>query len=267
MKRFITIGLFLLIFCEGCEEIFDFPEKRIYEKYPVIEALFTDKLDHQRIRVSFSTQFEDSISCLPVEDALVKIADIDGDTAIFQHVGNGWYTSNEMVALPNKEYKLLVQIDTTLYQSTSVMETVNGLDSITYSYQQNSNSLDFSYHLKMYAGITDPDNPKYYQCHIYKNKELITKGNNMIMSSDYGTTSFNGVEISSGFSIGDTLDVELYSLTKEVFDYYVYIYSDLLFNNNNNDMDFRTNPPLQFSPQALGYFQISSVSSKTLIIK
>jgi hypothetical protein len=266
MKRFIILAVLLAIFCQGCQDIYDFPEKDKYKKYPVIEALLTNNAEYQKIRVSFSTQFEDSLSCEPIADALVKIIDITGDTVIFQYSENGWYTNNKIIALPEKEYKLLVQIGPTVYQASSTMIPVNGLDSISYSYHNKKSENDSAYYPVLYAGISDPNNPKYYQLHLYKNHKLISEANNTLLSSDIATFSLNGVELPFDFAKGDTIDVELYSLTPEMYDYYTYIFSVLLF-YNDNDLDYRTNPPIQFSPNALGYFQVSMLSHKRLIIK
>jgi hypothetical protein len=266
MRRFRAYSVFLLVLCIGCQKISDFPETGNNKKTLVIEAIITNQPDHQKVRVSYTTQFDDSQSSQPITSALVKISDTTGDTVSFQYSENGWYTSNGFVALPENNYTLLVQIDTTIYRATSMMLPMHGLDSLSYSFYRKANTPDSAYYLKIFAGITDPSNPKYCQLQIYKNHKLITSGSNTLLLSDISTLSLNGIELDQSFAKNDTLDVELYSLTREMFYYYIYVFNIILY-NSNYDLEFKTNPPIQFSPKALGYFQVSALSVKSIIIR
>ena len=265
MRIFLAYSIFLLIFCTGCQDVFDFPETGKYKKIPVIEAIITNQSGHQRVRVNYAVQFDDSVSSEPITGALVKIIDVAGDTVRFRYSENGWYITNSFVALPENTYSLLVQIDTVVYHASSMMVPMHGLDSLSYTFYKKVNTSDSAYYLKGFAGTTDPDNPKYYQIQIYKNHKLCTTGSNTVLFTDIATLSLNGVELNQGFAKNDTLDVELYSLTKEMFYYYAYIFNNILY-NGNFDLDFKTNPPIQFNPKALGYFQVSALSRKSIVM-
>jgi hypothetical protein len=266
MTKFVIIGLLLLFIYTGCEEIYDFPDAGQYKKIPVIEAVITNQAGHQKVRVSYTVLFNDSVSDVPVSDAKVEIVGIAGDTSGFRYTENGCYTSDSFVALPGIQYTLLVHLDTTIYRSASMMVPVHGLDSLSCSFNKKTTAGDSAYYLKLYAGPTDPDNQKYYQIQIYRNKKLFTTGNNFLLLSDLAASSLDGIEIEHGFSKNDTLDVELYSLTREMFYYYVYVFNYILYNGNIG-LDFKTNPPIQFAPDALGYFQVSSLSRKSIIMR
>jgi hypothetical protein len=266
MTRLFVISLLLLFLYTGCEEVYDFPNTRQYKKIPVIEAVITDQSGHQKVKVSYTVLFNDSVSDEPITDALVEIISIAGDTVSFRYTENGCYTNDTFVAMPGIQYTLLIRIDTTIYRSTALLVPANGLDSLSYSFYKKTISEDSAYYLKLFAGPTDPDNPKYYQIQIYRNNKLFTSGNNFLLLSDLAASSLDGIEIEYGFTKNDTLDVELYSLTREMFYYYVYVFNYILYNGNIG-LDFKTNPPIHFVPKALGYFQISALSRKSIIMR
>jgi hypothetical protein len=266
MPRSFVYTILVLMLFEGCEMIFDFPDNAKYKKNVVIEAIITNQPDHSRVRVVYAVEFNDSLSAELISDASVKLVDAGGDTTSFRYTEDGWYTVDGFSALPGINYALLVRTGTTTYRSTAAMERVHGLDSLSYSFHRKANSIDSAYYIKLYAGTTDPDDPKYYLVHIYKNRHLITTGNNTLLISDLSTLSLDGVEPDIDFARNDTVDVELYSLTEDMFYYYTYIFNTILFNNNYN-LEFKTNPPIQFNPKALGYFQLSDLSRKSLILR
>jgi len=262
----VFIYLSLIILCIACEDVYDFPGKGNYQKIPVIEAIITGQPGYQKVRVSYATQLDDSILSLPITNALVMVTNGTGDTMNFSYTQNGWYTRDDFVAKPQNNYTLLVQIDSALYRSTSSMVSMHGLDSVTYSFHKKTNASDSAYFLKIYAGTTDPNDQKYYQIQIYKNHQLVTTGEDILLLSDIGTFSLNGVELSLPFAKNDTLDVGLYSLTKEMFNYHLYVINSLV-NNSNYVLDFKNNPSTQFAPEALGYFQVSQISNKSIVIR
>jgi hypothetical protein len=262
----LVIILLLMMLNMGCEDLAKLPEGGKYKCVPVIEAVITDQLNYQSIRVSYSTQLDDSISSTPISNANVQIISETEDTVSFNYTENGYYTSSNFIASPGKKYTLLVQIDTVLYRAASTMESMNGLDSVTYFHDKKYGMSDSAYYLKIFAGQTDPENIKYYRIQIYKNNKLFTTGNNSMLFNDKATLSLNGIELDKGFAKTDTLDIELYSLTKEMFYYHVYILNNVLSNANFN-LDFKTNPTNQFNPKALGYFQVSSLGRKRIIIR
>lgn len=262
----LAVILLLVIITVACQDLAELPERGNYERIPVIEAVITDQLNYQRVRVSYSTQLNDSLSSIPVSDAQVKIVTEHGDTVSFKYTGNGYYINNDFISSSGELYELQVQINTIVYRATSMMVPVNGLDSVTYSHGKKHNNRDSAYYLKFFAGETDREIVKYYKIQIYKNGRLVTTGSNTVLFSDKSTSSLNGIELDHGFARADTLDIELYSLSKEVFYYYVYAFNNILY-NANFDLDFKTNPAIQFSPKALGYFQVSSLSRKRVIIR
>jgi hypothetical protein len=263
MHRWLVYSVLIILI--GCQDVVDFSENGKYKKALVIEAFITNQPDHQRVRVSYTAPFGDSVG-IAVTDATVKIADTKGDTMQFQYTENGWYTNDVFVALPENNYTLLVRKDAVEYYASSIMIPMHGLDSLSYTFYKKANTTDSAYYLKIFAGPKDPDNPKYYQIQIYRNHKLFTSGNTVMLISDKAIQTLNGIELDQAFAKNDTLDVELYSLSRKMLDYYVYIFNDLLY-NSNLDLDFKTNPPIQFIPNALGYFQVSALSRKSIIIR
>lgn len=266
MIRKICTYLFLFLFSTGCEKTYDFLNNSENMKIPVIEAIITGLPEYQIVRLSYSVAFDDSASSTPVENANVRIATENGDTIQFGHTENGYYTCNNLLIEPEKYYSLLVKIAGITYTASSIVQPVHGLDSVTYSFYKKNEGEDPAYFLKLFAGNNNTEQARYLQLHLYKNNQLLTNGIDVILISDLATPMFNGIELDNPFAKNDTVDIELYSLTEDMFSYYLYIYDNILLNVNYN-LEFKTNPPAQYTPKALGYFQLSEVVKKRIIIQ
>lgn len=253
-----------LILITGCEEITDFPGMSESEVRPVVEAVLTSKPEVQQVRVSYSTSLNDSLSSTAFEDAVVKIYTDQGDTVIYEYAGDGLYKSKPFCALEGKKYTLEVIMGNLVTRSISEIVPVKNIDSLYYKIYQKTKK-DTLFHVFINAGQVDPAQVKYYLVQLYKNDTLVTTGNQIWSFHDKYMMNLNDIELPENLRRGDTVDLELQTITKSMYDYY-YLFSHNIFSEGLTDQNYRTNPPEMFDKNVLGYFQVSAVSRKRIVI-
>lgn len=262
LRYIIILAAFALA---SCETLVDFPGNGDHETLPVIEATLTDQLTVQSVRVSRSVSLTDTVSSKPIENATVYIKSSIGDSIPFRHDTNGWYRSPASRAYSGVSYKLNVIIDGVNYKSEGQVVAMNGIDSLYSKYLPKSIAHEAGYYVYVNGGMVDPVNIRYYLFDLYKNGEQLTKGSDILLFYDRYMAEFTGIQMPYAFAKSDTVKVALLSLSKPMFDYY-YLLGNEMFSINFANFGYSANPPVMFSPRALGYFQVSAVSAKTIII-
>ncbi|MEN8126019.1 MAG: DUF4249 domain-containing protein [Bacteroidota bacterium] len=107
IKIYQSVFLVLLVFfTHACVEQIDI-ETLTFEDVLVVEAIITNELKHQEIKLSRSIKFENE-EPIYESNAEVKIID-DSNTYFFKEVSEGKYLSiEEFNAQPNRNYQLLI---------------------------------------------------------------------------------------------------------------------------------------------------------------
>jgi hypothetical protein len=267
-ERFLAglLGMMLMaVLFSGCENLIGFPDIPDHQRVPVIEAILTNEPVVQKVRVSYSVSLSDSNSCRPVEDALVRVISNAGDTLEYFHQTAGWYHSRVFAATPGVIYKLEVVIGDEIYRSTGDVIEMNGVDSLHCQYEEESAFGDAGYYVYMNAGEV-MDDTRYYIINASCNDTLKTIGGEIWIFSDDLVESINNVKLPLPFVESDSVTIELFSLSKDMYDYYYKLAYEVL-NLDLSNISYRTNLPQLFQPAALGYFQVSAVSRKAIVIK
>ncbi len=249
----------------GCENLIGFPDIPDHQPVPVIEAILTNEPVVQKVKVSYSVSLSDSNSCRPVEDALVRVISDAGDTLEYFHQTAGWYHSAVFAAAPGIVYRLEVVIGGEAYRSTGEVIEMNGIDSLYYRYEDESAFGDAGYYVYMNAGEVMRDT-RYYSINASRNDTLKTIGGEIWIFSDDLVESINNVKLPLSFAAKDSVTIELLSLSKAMYDYYYKLAYEVLYLDLSN-ISYRTNLPVLFQPAALGYFQVSAVSRRSMVVK
>lgn len=261
--RIINV-IILLALVSGCESIVNFPEIPTPVRYPVIEAVLTNQNEAQKLRISYPTALNDSLNSLPVSNARVYVFSDSGDTFIYHYMSNGWYASDPFHAIPAKTYTLNIQIDSSSFMASGSLIPLNGIDSLYFKHLPNAET-DSAYFVYANAGAVDPTITKYYQINIYRNDSLLTGGTNIAIFNDKFLNALNEIKLPFTYSRNDTVLLELFSLSKEMYSYYEALTINI-FSLDFINIGYRTNPPQIFNKLALGYFQVSAVDRKKIII-
>ncbi|MBN2813208.1 MAG: DUF4249 domain-containing protein [Bacteroidales bacterium] len=255
----------MLTGCYSCEQIIDFPESADSEALPVIEAVLIDKPEVQKVRVSYSTMISDSNAYHLIEDAQVRVISGDGDTVTYSYDADGWYFSPVYAAKAGVEYTLEVITGEVTYRSSAQVIAMNGIDSLYSKYQEAWEGEPAGYYVYMNAGPANQEDTHYYQINFTCNDTLKTLGSELWLFSDLYAERIDNLKLPVPLSENDSVAVELLSLSAGMYDYYYKLAYEVL-NLNLSNISYRTNLPSLFEPKALGYFQVSAVSRKTIVV-
>lgn len=263
---FIWVVLLFVIFIIACEDFVSFPDQDSGLYYPVIEAILTDEPEVQKVRVTWSMDIEDSVASCPIDSCVVKIVSSDGDTVGFDYINDGWYYSPVYGARLGITYTLEVSLGTETYRSSGAIEELQDFDSVYYKYSRNPGNSDSSYYVYFDYLKPDPAKTRYYMLDLDSNGVRITQGSRLVIYEDKYMDYIKGIFVPIPLNLNDTATLIAYSLSKDMFDYY-YKLGYQVFEMDLSTISYQSNLPQMFFPKALGYFQVSSVRKRKIIIK
>jgi hypothetical protein len=272
MKKFIIPILFISAVLVSCEETIDLDLGQTPSRV-VIEGLVTNVEGKNYVRISKSIGFYDVGSSTAINNAIVTIADDQGQQIQFGNSDeNGMYLpAPSFSGQVGRTYKLTIQIDNEVYEATDEMMPVTQFDSI--NYQINKDELDDPnekgkvYELVMFA--PEPhDRKDYYLFKFYRNDSLKIYNTTDIYFSDDTILGERIDALTSPvyFGEGDAAEIQMLSLTRKGYLYY----NDLSFLINSDGGMFSpppANPRTNISNNALGFFQVSAMDTAKLVIK
>jgi len=274
MKKYLYLHVFILSGLFSCQEEVHLELKNM-EKIPVIEGIWTNRISANKVVVTQSRDYYDTLANETVSDAGVSITNLlTGDRIRFMYVANlGHYLPlNEKVAKVGSRYRLEVELDGKIYFSEGEMLEPPVLDSVTYAFSEEQFFRDEGYYLTVYGKIPFV-NDNYYRVKIARNDTLLTSRSDYLLFDDsFGTSILdNGFELGGiAFEKNDKVKVELYRLNKEPYNYLNQLVN-LLFNDGGLFSPPPQNPTTNIFPEngigrVGGYFITSPVLSKTIII-
>lgn len=262
---YILVLASISIFFEGCEAVTDFPESSDPKPVPVIQALLTDQMEPQQVRFAYSTSLNNSVSSSPVENATIFVYTSKGDTMRYNHTGSGLYISKPYQALPDVIYTLVVQNDTSSFQASEKLIPMHGIDTIKIQYLPQHANDDSAYYLLLSLGAAAPGNAKFYQTKIIRNNVEITKEASFALITDKYDKAMDELKLQYAFKLNDTVKIELYSVSQKVYDFYDQLNRVVFLDYSS--IGYMENPPCMFNNYALGFFQVSAVEKKSIVVR
>lgn len=236
---FASIGAFV-----ACEEQI-FPELEDAEPVLVIDAWITNSNQPQVIRISRSQPYFETVLPPAVTGATVTINDNLGNVFTFTEgttVGEYVWTPSGNVGFGSigNSYELTVTINGETFLANARMNDVPLVDSITFNKQEGTQFFDDLYLAEFWGTDLLPVGDAYW-IKTYKNGQLLNKPSEISLAydaafsrgADYSgerfitpiRTSVNPFDedadgtILSPYSVGDSLYVEINSLSQEAFDF------------------------------------------------
>ncbi len=199
MKNLQKLAILLLavtVFC-SCEDDY-YPELEEAEPQIHIDAWINNAPAPQYIRISETLPYFDSLSNSGIDNATIYIIDNNDDTRYdFTHKSKGnyeWIPSpeNPRIGKVGNSYNLYVEIGANLYTSTSLLNRVPEIDSISFSYKEDGIYPE-GYYAQFYANdIMGPGDT--YWIKAYKNGIYLNKPSELNLAFD------------AGFSAGSNID-------------------------------------------------------------
>jgi len=272
--KYISIAALLSIVLSSCEETLNITTSNLPPKM-IMEGLIDDKVGADTIRLSYTTNWNDKVIRY-ADDATVTLNASDGYSAQLTSIGKGRYITP--ADFLGKElgpvYTVNINQGGKTYSASSAMPRIYkpALDSITTIFKSKESFFKEGYYVKVYARLFNDAN-SFYLFKFYRNDSLLNKydknsGAGQIYVSDNSqiASKVDGLEIPYTYRKGDLARVEVYSITRDAYNYY----NDIVAQINSDGGMFGT-PPANvkgnWSNDGLGFLQVSSFYSDTLRIK
>ncbi len=307
MKSTTTLFAFshraLIIFISSigwvaCEDIIS-PTLETVDSALAVDAWINNKNEKQVVRLTETQPYFQTTTSIGVKGATVKITDNDGKNYFFIESNNkaGDYTwtpptSSEVFGKMGNSYQLEIQLTTgETFTATSYMGRVPVIDSVTLTFEPETAVQPDSYFADFWA--TEPSGSgDTYWIKAFKNGVLLNKPAEINIAYDAGFSAggnFDGVtfitpkrrginpndvdendKVLSPYQLGDSLNVEIHSLTVEAFNYmneviiqtdrpggFSELFASPIANVSTNIFNINKS-----GPSAVGFFTVSAISAK-----
>ena len=238
----VIIGLVF----SSCETIID-PKLADAEPVVVIDAWLDNKSDNQTINLTKSQGYFDASPLVAINGATVEVLNITtGEVLVFNEQGNSgkyiWTPAAPGITIGQigDQYKLSVDVNGVGYESTSEMNRVPVIDSITFNFEPGNAIFPDGYVGECWANDL-PGKGDAYWIKAWKNDTLLLKPAEINLAYDGGFSdgnNFDGVTFITpkrrginpintdadgnplpSYLPGDSVYVEIHSLTKPAFNF------------------------------------------------
>jgi hypothetical protein len=196
---------------------------------------------------------------------MVCLSDNMGQFEQLRQTAPGRYESQQIKGYTGREYTLTVDAENKHYSATEEMLPYKLTDSLYTVYLKNNTIYSDGYYIEAKLDIVN-DTTQFYRLLFYCNDSLYDGFGDIVLFETKNIFTSVDVIIPFTLKLGDTASIKLYSLTQPVFDYFL-TYSEITTDIYTNSMVPPINPPSNISEGALGYFQVSSVLEREVIVK
>jgi hypothetical protein len=261
MKKIVAfLGVVLLA---SCQKTVKLPLNTAPSQW-VIQGEVTDGPGPYTVSISQSVAFYADNVFPAVSGASVQISDNQGVTDVLSETSPGTYTTHLLQGKPGNTYTLSVKIGDSSFSAVSTMPAPVLIDSITFdvssAFKKNLITPQVNYQ--------DPPGVKnYYQFLMYINGVQFTKA---IYAFDDRLTDgkyiVQNLRMDSSYlSVGDGLQVDMYCIDVNVYNYFNQL-EQASSTGSFNTSSAPANPSSNISNGAYGVFSAHTVSSRRLTV-
>lgn len=256
---------FLLVSFSACEKVIEY-DLSGSKAAIVIEARITNEHLPFTVMVSKTSSYFGAKSDNAVSGARVSARVEDGKPIYFEETKPGIYKLENIFAAAGHWYIVDVEYEGITYSARSFMNEPVPITDLSFSYFDGLGFFDSGY--KVNCFIRDPVGiENYYRLKFYVNGKPIGDHGEISLYSD---KLFDGMVIGLGqrstvFKETDTLTIELQSIDKAAYNYFLTLES--ISGNEMAQSASPSNPISNFSNNALGYFSAYSFDVRKIIIK
>lgn len=262
--RSSQLFMLIILLLIGCEKVIDVD---LNEANPevVIEANLSNTNNLAEVMLTKTGSYFGDTPIKKIADAEVIIEDEFGSRFILDEVEAGLYRADEILFQEETTYQLFIDVDGEKFESSSKLNSVVLIDSLTYFYDDGFAFLDAGYVVKIYF-IDPPEKNNYYRVKISENDTLKNETEDLIIFDDR-LIDGQSLEVTLRgviFEPDDTVVIQLISLDEGAYEYF-HTFQELI--NVNPGSAAPANPTSNISNGALGYFSAWSADKKTVIIE
>lgn len=261
MKKCILFTL-TIILTTACTKVVDVKLKEA-ESRIVIEGLVTDTLP-ATVRLTRTVNFYHTGPFPAISGAIVTITDNTGiKDSLIEDTNNPGFYKGTLIGVTGRNYFMRVVAEGKEYISSCQLPTPPIVDSLRYVYKP-ANTFQQAGYFPVFYGKDPQDENNFYVINVYRNDTLVIEPGEIWATDDVGVKeAVNGLEIGILFKSQDVARVEMFTITQEVYKYYLGLAMQL-----QNDGGFFSTPPANapgnISNGALGVFQASGMKSATV---
>jgi hypothetical protein len=232
----------------------------------VVDGLITNNMGESYIKLSTTQDLFSAEEPPKVSDATVTISDNLGNSFSFNLTEPGLYQNTSFQGIEGRDYTLLINYSGQNYSATSTLLPVSDIDSLKYAYLPKTTFTKEGYHVFLFA--KEPKNEtNFYRFLVYENDSLYNGTFDLFVRSDEIVDEYiMGADMGYVFQKGDTVKIEMQSLTKHAYEYYTNLLN-VLSNDGGLFSSPPVNPKTNLSNGAIGIFRASGSSAKEIIIK
>lgn len=256
IQLFAALCMAILLF--GCEKVIDIDVNDVNPQY-VVEGTFSEGI---QVAVSQTGDYFDATPPSNVTDATLTLTGSDGTNLLLESLGGGLYGDTGATAIPGVAYTLEVVTEAAAIHGISTAPAITPLDNVTAEFRTATPFTREGWGINVQFQ-DDPAVTNYYRILLTVNGQLRNEAGDYLLFDDE-LTNGNLVELSlrsQKFELGDVVEVELRSLDRATYDYYITLES-LLGSGRGPSEAAPSNPDNNLSNGALGYF--SAYTSDTL---
>lgn len=261
-------GLLLIFTGTSCEDVVDIPldesESRLVVEASILSYKHSDS-NIQQIRLTETAPFYDK-EIPTVENASVKIISETGLEYDFIHTSEGYYINENLNPVLGETYELEINYNNEVYTATETMMSVTDIDFI----EQTATGGFAGDEIEVKVFYTDPANQPNYYLFIFRNNKITLE----IYEDEFtdGNQIF-GYYSNEDIKPGDTIDVEMYGISKSYHEYLFILRAQI---GENSGGPFETQPATvkgnvinrsNKENYPFGYFHLSEVDTSIYIVK
>lgn len=273
----IKISL-LAVFLSSCDVATHLDLKQTPPRV-VIEGLLTNTPGYQSVKVSRSTDFYAVGEPPRVTNATVQVLDDRGAVIDFIHNPRN-HPDSMGIYLPEENfsgtvgttYTLHVELDGEVYEGSDQLEAVAPIDSLKarVNDDQKKDPKETGKYYEVLLFAREPqDEQNYYIFKFYRNDSLQRYNETDIYftQDDLLGEKIDGVPSPVYYGAGDRASVEMYSLTRKGYIYYNDL--SIILNNDGGGMfgPIPASPRTNLSNGALGFFQVSAIGKREMLVE
>ena len=264
VARDSQLFIFIMLLLFSCEKVIDVD---LNEASPevVVEGNLSSSTNLAEVKLSKTGSYLGDSPIEKISNALVTIENEFGRNFVLEEVEEGLYRSDKISPKEETTYNLSIEVEGEKYESTSKLNPVVNIDSLTYFFDDGFAFLEEGYIIKIY--FTDPGEQKnYYRINFFESDTLKYEAGDLIVFDDR-LVDGKALEVTLRgiiFEPDDTVSIQLISLDKGAYEYYN-TFQDLI--NVNPGSAAPANPTSNITNGALGYFSAWSADFKTVIIE
>ncbi|MEM9920099.1 MAG: DUF4249 domain-containing protein [Bacteroidota bacterium] len=264
MKNILFLLPFVALF--ACTERIDLELNEGDNQKLVVDAWITNQMDRQYVRLTLTTSYYYNQTAPAAREATVLLSDEDQTYTLTEREPGFYYLPNEFETKIGHQYTLDITYKGVDYTASTMLNRVAEIDSVGYYLDEPEENI---YAITLYAQEPVGQGDHYF----FKNYKKGTTTADTLRNTDFASDEvvdgnyIGGADIGyEEYAIGDTVIVEMFSISQGAFDYLLAIMLETEYRGGPFDTP-PANVPTNISGDAKGYFIMSMVSDGWTIIE